>query len=1471
MNFIKKEKFVLMNWRTTWIESTSASGSQEQEIIQQNEQIEEHSGNFDSLINHNSTETKEKDWKTYKLSKITSWRVYNDSLQEVDDKVYIAKSSESWKMDILIDNTLANTRVFGVPIDYATAQETVNYIYNHVNDSWFTEKWIQYVWHKTNIEKEYDSIKSTIKRAIVDWTFDSTELLLLFNNLPKNQRELLENEIKQLKLSKTELEELNSLFNWWSIDSVTWIQTAEVVNTTIENPIPQIILQTANIKVFLNQAITSPDAYNDINLNDIKGLVYWSVLNKSKYDGEEIEAFATEVWNLLKAYKEWAHKTPELDKIFNSIESAWLVAAVSAFTETVKKVNNYKEKPFSELNTLLAKENDNISKGKESAKEKKTMILGAIVQKMTEDWLYLKRNTTTNKFELASVKWIPLTAEQNNINNLTTTDLQSIVILISANENDVLSWEWYESKTPSIIFNNLVNKYNAEFKNNTWQTFSTKDFVVDNVLRSQARVEQNIKDFTVVADKKIAELIKENQANGASVTKIKENLNEIQKLEIAKTFVTDNTIFEPKAVWLAQEMIGTPLWKTALTWIKAADFVSAQWFMKKVENWEFVSAMMWQIPKVVLFLIFNWLVNKFTNEWSVWRKMTKGIMVATLWASIYADLAKRWIVPKASTIFGSKKDPTWVEATSSVDTGIFNISNWLRSLRDWATVKPDWMNPMFKQSYINILDINDSTQALDRKPTLERIFMLASNDPTFLGKNLKTDVAWNMEAWNVLGLFSQFSIDQFNTYGITSVQVSDFVKMFNNKKEGSDSTVLDWFIDWNSTTTKSIPKNYFSWEKKFNLKIDSQLQKLPWLPKTDIFDIQWQTPDEIKNSLRNKVSIAIDYGLTAWSDAETLIKDIGNLNDFWENNKKSIVAEIITKLETIQNDPTNTAFASNAALQDIITEYKNLEWKYTLLWKIEEYRIASGYWYISSIIGETGVWGWTKEITQNGVANKAGTKLSSQEIETKITEGNSLITEIQASIYITAEQKTKAIEAINNTIQELQESQITALSTLAYDENSTATERTTAKASLTAVYTDQINNNPNEVLKDVQDIAKNLKGIVSASNDTRFYTKTLSAHSFYSEIDVEDIHKLRMLQTIVPTTPSPLKTLIDTSLNNFDKFKQNLIDFAKNKKDELDKLNNSLTILLTKPKNTVKQEDVTKIRDQIEEIRKNIYIWDNMISATWIKAWQTLANWTWLSSNLANKPYSNFFQSMEKRVQNIDSSYSITDFPDEATFILAYNKINQLYIDKKIDVLDLKTFPTNFKDKVQVEEYITSLWEASNNIDQAKWNDIKWMTLDDYKNSLEAEIVKFTNQLKVEIKGSINETEIKYFENIYSTFNSKAWSEWFRLLWNDYWVKEVIREKRKELIYNDNIAKYSTIKVSALPQNIKAPFDELNIYIKTLPNNIQSKYLRHFDNNRTLDSFIKRIDSVMNSSSTPSNLKIKLEDSKKEILKQLSK
>jgi len=202
----------------------------------------------------------------HQLSRFNSGKFLNNdnlSLQEIENTVYI-KNNGDWTIDILIDDSLWNTVVHWVPLDFELWQEVVNFVYSH--DELFRQDF-EFKTYESKIKLENERRMLDI-RDYITWKnkkVKEEDAAIMYHQLsPANQRRL-EESIENITASKKELAKLKSKFDWnpWTtrstrmlLESPAGIDKKPSVREDLKRwiPIPPVFLENQAIMIRLKQS-----------------------------------------------------------------------------------------------------------------------------------------------------------------------------------------------------------------------------------------------------------------------------------------------------------------------------------------------------------------------------------------------------------------------------------------------------------------------------------------------------------------------------------------------------------------------------------------------------------------------------------------------------------------------------------------------------------------------------------------------------------------------------------------------------------------------------------------------------------------------------------------------------------------------------------------------------------------------------------------------------------------------------------------------------------------------------------------------------------------------------------------------------------------------------------------------------------------------------------------------------------------
>lgn len=1157
---------------------------------------------------------------------------------------------------------------------------------------------------------------------------------------------------------------------------------------TVEYNESETIEQTNNIKNFLKKSILSPEAFLDTKEIDLPAIIALAQkIGRKKDLSLEEKRFIWQIYELNKSYQASANnyilRTDEqqtkndkkkikdqIEAQFKKVETIPYMAVISAcwgMQVVVDKKEEYKRKSFGDLVNELWKFKTADNMTPEDKKEK-SILIPALADKMKESWIYLKPDKNWSlKVAKFNVPW-KSTSDYEKINTLSQDDLQILTFYISMN-NDVKNLD-----TSKNIWNNVldqvVKKYN--FTDKEWRPWNVqRDFIYkDWSINTPSIANANIAEFTKQADDKIAELQKENQEPWQSEELIKNNIAEIEKLELAKIEAKNKDIFSNNALKFLNEALRSNEWVTAAAWIPSKWKWSLEDILKGIENWKpldaLIGALPWLIAWWIIYALLNWL-----TKWTKMNGLVDTYMYALGWAFGIKALADSWI--KASE-FTPKPDLNW---TNEPDRKTM-VDDIKQSLDDWTTVPPDWLDSKFKTTYTKLKSLNSQKeQANFDQSKFDKIFIVLSSDPKFLETNISNfDINNENELYSRLSKSSQWLLQKYN---ISSRDLLIFCRMLNNPtiKDWWDIKFMDVFV-WQEKINENY-NSYFPWETEFNKDIDLIVKKLPWLP-IDAKDF-W-TPEEIKRtSLRAQVQEAIDpkYFTGSW-DIRDMWNSLTTLNTF-DELRLNIIKTINKDLSNIQK-PTDKE--EEKLLNNIKSKYASLERKHQLLYEVDKLVFDWGYWHIASILWTGWLIFW--DLARNIPINQAKTN-SDQVIElNRIIDDidklnlNAELTKLVTEWVMTEEDKTSVLREVMKMKERVNENQEASLLFLVNSPENK--DKSVTEWQLKLFYINKMKNPEwrEKLKKEVQDIVNRLVLWTPNIQDTLSFRKALWEYWFTSDIKNDEIKKLKIIMNITKDGKNDEIITLATQWisENFAKFKKDLLDYGTSKKAEIDTIKSNIATIT----------DVSKLKeekDKLDAIREDFFIWDNSITATAIYWVESAIDWIWLW-DWKSKKYYDFFKTMEKRVQEIEPTFNIpdTNYPSETVLTDAYRKIWEKA--KNIPYLiQAKADQITFTNDTTMDNYIEQLKKDKKTINdyESLVNDLtgwegKIGTLNSW---LENEKRNFMEQLKIYLSGINSYDKLKDAEFIYTRFNKIGWSEIFGLFWEDKWIKEILYKKALKL------------------------------------------------------------------------------------------
>ncbi len=922
--------------------------------------------------------------------------------------------------------------------------------------------------------------------------------------------------------------------------SLSWNKKSEIINNK-----NIILTQIASVK-YLNRNFSIPKLkWFDFNaLQTIITQIQREQNPDTKFITNKEKLFK-EIETLLALYnnrRDKKQKSQELEK-FNQF-----FIQIKA-TDLKTKNEIYLRKNLVELVAELQIINKDIDLWKDR-KEDKRFLIDYIKRRFKKEWLIVYFDNTKNKFKIKDSKtWKEITDL-----NISQSDLQAIAILSSETQEDDNKWNFEKNISDNMI-QSVIDHFNLE-NPETKKPWGPNDFRWDTPA-TQAEASKNKKVFLKQIEDKINVLEAKNKNTNIQwiAEQFEGNTIWLQKLYLTKSYVIDEARVSKKALEFVQDF--NQKREEAYSQINNV-----------IKNWELKHLIMSKIPAVIFAWILAWIASKILPE--KWMKnWAYAAIFATLWLDITQDYLNSWLSNKIWSGF-FEKNPAWHNTPRKKHTWPIDMMFLKNNIKEALTLEPKWLRPDHKLKYAKMITVNKEKNLFEREK-FDKMFMLLSNDPTFLSKQ-KSEISQDkLKESNIKDFISKDTYKKLTTtYKLSSIDIWKFIELLRDTDpETRDATVSDLFIDnrWEEAWFKKEVKKYIPWQTKFNKEIFNLINQLPWLPFNSEYLLQWESSLKAQAQeaiwLSNSISTYWIPFVASKSTPKNIQKTIEALEKINNNNT---ITKIIKKYKEIKE------------VVEGIEKRKKFIIKVTTdaqLWIVWVWQQAVNKW--TELLNNTITY-LTWDPTLKPLEETENVKVKT--IEQYITEWKKILGVIEKDKVTSLQEKLQETQNIKAIIDQLRQRKIEILEKIWWIDK---------EKEIQAVIVNQINDNPNEFIEKVN---KSLNEMTSLTNPFDSYDEYIRA----LVQNADNIKSLSLIAGIDSTSLSDnwakqaleqVKTIIALTKSGESKFKENLEKIIKKDEAELDEIAVG---------NIKSLQQLKEARDKLTTIKDKVFVkslaWD---------------------------------------------------------------------------------------------------------------------------------------------------------------------------------------------------------------------------------------------------------------------------------------
>lgn len=737
------------------------------------------------------------------------------------------------------------------------------------------------------------------------------------------------------------------------------------------------------------------------------------------------------------------------------------------------KFDEYKEFSDTELLTKLKEANTDLPEKRND----KRLILAEFTRRFREHKFIIRTQKVNNRFIIQDLagKTINMAIPQQ--------DLQIIMVLLSSTAEERLEKKIFQENIPNNVLDSVVKKF--ELKKENGDQWKGSDFDSDGTVVTQKEAEENKTLCLNDIDTEILKLEGKNKEKDTTDSQKEENRLWIQKLEVAKLFVRDKSVFSTDSLDFTRDMIQDEVGVAALAGDKEAQLS----FMKQVDNWDMRKFLVNQGPRII-FSIFFALLASFLPKW--FREVVMGYIgaVAGLW--IYGDAKKAGLLPK-----GKDGDVNGVNSLEGTGPLAAWVESFTERMNEILTLAPNGLESRHRTMYARVVIENTDTQKKisDRKH-LDLAFLYASQDTT-LGQLDVSEIGTDkMTSGNVWSKVSQNTKDRLLAAWVKDEELLYTLRMLIKVNEDwkSDTKVQDLFVLGQASEVGNLPTTvWVTGKDAFNQNINSLVNQISGIG-ADAEDTTGSIKADVQRALAhgrpNFVERYLHYGVA------TLRADSLNVG----NTTIDDVTEIIKNLDAVLVHATGTdkthIEAIKLAYSELINSLKATEKVSVYLWKTDDYTQAfpgkdTAKWIVNSasegITGAIAYFGFNPAYAPGTL-----TETTPEALIALINEGNAININ---SLNISVTEKKELQKQLDSEILKLETMLAALYGELANDTSISQIQRDILEQKWSEALVRIVNADPKKSLESLSQTARGMTDLWNEYNNIDDYATILYKHA----------------------------------------------------------------------------------------------------------------------------------------------------------------------------------------------------------------------------------------------------------------------------------------------------------------------------------------------------------------------------------------
>ncbi len=1093
----------------------------------------------------------------------------------------------------------------------------------------------------------------------------------------------------------------------------------------------------------------------------------------------------------------WKNTKEAIKKYFGiDIEKGVKIAVIDIAEKSIEDLKNLSD---ADLLKKLNKSDADFKKAvsewerQESAKEKRCYLTEFARRFLERDWI------VESSFDVYNTEWETVTT------GISQTDLQSIMVLNASTWKEVNDRSIFEKNVANNIFDTTIAKF--DLKNPNGKKWIAQDFVADGKIIKQEEADKNKSICIDDIEKQIGKLQEENK--NTTVWKKETNLIWIQKLEVAKVFVTDQEQIATESLEFAQSVVRDTNNIVRLfpsEYKKDAEDALASGDLRKF--------LVNQTPRLVMAGVLAFIANFLPKGFREWA-FALIAAVAWLWMNEDAKAMGYDIMWKRTG------ETQWVNP-AEVKRDDWDM--WTDKISTILTKKPKGLEPRHYRMYAYTVKQNNETPVFRSRDKLNKSFLYASQDSNL--SKLDANSVKDLDAETIKELVHPITKQKIEESGIGYDQFLKTVRMVckisQEKEWNNDKTVGDMFVEWQLSEKKNrLSYTWIQWYDAINRDINAQIENLSgiglwveWVDSSENVKYQVQKaltkaqPDLFEwtgNTFVAFVTAGASITPPKVGDVKKVIDALNDINTTNQTDKTAIgkIKEIYEKLEN--------SLKAHKTVQDYVDKTSRYTKAFpgTDMAKDAVNSVSNG---ITSIIS----YFW------------ASAALIPGEIpETKPSDLKKLIEEWQnlniGSMEISQEEKDELQKKVDTQVQDLQNMLAALYGKLASDGSLDADSRKSFEREEKNALISVINSDPEAMLKEIRDKSESISEISNKYNTLSNYSEVLYKNAVsLKSIRAITVLDVNQLDGEAKDVHSEAMKIIWGADSLFETFKTNVTS----KRDALKALIPNDTEIGSADRQKLEwlQKNWEKVENSVISDGAIIKLRELAHTYLWVPNWQT-------------RDYNNtldIITSLVRKIEWENSSFDLSGASVKEKLDKSKQSIEnrKQTLDESIDV-NIKN-PDDVEESEDIQTFIKTVKEKEKEVDSMQ----EWPIKKRKTEAIQADISLVVDDMrtKLDTYNSGNLDEIAKLDNLYQTLSTSIGNGE-----NDSFeqgLKEKYAEFGKEKVLSQTIWD--------APKNVTDRIQELITKYKNDPI-INSTLVPEISNTTTMKDFFKTMNIIIQS------------------------